>query len=120
VCSIEAGVLTKTQTNVLVDSSVEVTTASSIVRTVLTDWSGGNIAEAAGQFDNQFTFTDHRLGLGFNDKNRLIEFMTKTREFFPDAARTDKAIFTGEDRVISEWATVFGMCAMAPKNVGGF
>lgn len=93
----------KTQTNVLGDSSVEVKIASSIVRTVLADWSGGNIAEAADQFDDQFTFIDHALDLEFKDKNRLIEFMTKTHEFFPDAARTDNAIFTSENRVISEW-----------------
>jgi ketosteroid isomerase-like protein len=55
------------------------------------------------KFDQQFTFTDHALGLEFKDKGRLIEFLAKTRELFPDSERRDNTIFSSGDRVISEW-----------------
>ena len=55
------------------------------------------------QFNDQFTFTDHALGLEFKDKERLIEFLAKTRELFPDSDRRDNTIFNSGDRVISEW-----------------
>jgi ketosteroid isomerase-like protein len=33
----------------------------------------------------------------------LIEFLTKTHEFFPDTARSVNTIYTSDDCVISEW-----------------
>ncbi|HKB41375.1 MAG TPA: hypothetical protein VKD72_33425, partial [Gemmataceae bacterium] len=45
----------------------------------------GNVVEAAEQFRDRFTFTDHALGLEFKDKERLTEFLAKAREFFPDS-----------------------------------
>src|SRR5262249_40023522 len=51
-----------------------------ILQSVLGALNEGRIAEAAAQFDDQFTFTDHALDLEFTDKSRLIEFFQKTRE----------------------------------------
>src|SRR6266404_6001756 len=74
-----------------------------ILQIALAAWGEGNLVAAADQFNDQFTFTDHALGLEFKDKERLIEFLAKTRELFPDSDRRDNTIFNSGDRVISEW-----------------
>ena len=63
----------------------------------------GDVAELLDQFDDQFTFTDHALGLEFKDKGRLTEFLAKTRELFPDSERKTNSIVCSRDRIISEW-----------------
>jgi steroid delta-isomerase-like uncharacterized protein len=93
----------KTQTTALDNSSVDATTPDHILHAFLAAWWRGNVVEAAHQFSDQFTFNDHALGLEFKDKERLTEFLAKTREFFPDTQRTDNTIFSSEDGVISEW-----------------
>ena len=74
-----------------------------ILQTALAAWREGNLVAAVDQFDDQFTFTDHALGLEFKDKGRLTEFWVKIRERFPDSKRSDNTIFSSGDRVISEW-----------------
>jgi steroid delta-isomerase-like uncharacterized protein len=91
------------QTTALDNSSVDATTPNRILHAFLAAWWRGNVVEAAHQFSDQFRFTDHALGLEFKEKERLIEFLAKTREFFPDTQRTDDTIFSSADRVISEW-----------------
>jgi hypothetical protein len=61
------------------------------------------LVEVVDQFNDQFTFTDHALGLEFKDKRRLTEFFAKMRERFPDSERMDNTLFSGGDRVVSEW-----------------
>jgi steroid delta-isomerase-like uncharacterized protein len=85
------------------NASVEATTPDRILQTALAAWREGNLAEVVDQFNDQFTFTDHALGLEFKDKVSLTEFLAKIRELFPDSERRDKTIFSGGDRVISEW-----------------
>jgi|SRR5208283_624983 len=89
------------QSTVLDNASIEATTPDQILQTALAGQ--GNIHKAADQFHDHFTFTDHALGLEFKDKRRLIEFLEKIRELFPDSERKAKTIFSSGDRVISEW-----------------
>jgi hypothetical protein len=77
-----------TRTTALDNSSGDATTPNRILHAFLAAWRCGNVVEAAHQFSDQFTFTDHALGLEFKDKERLTEFLAKTREFFPDTQRT--------------------------------
>jgi SnoaL-like domain len=93
----------KTQTTALDNSSVDATTPGHILHAFLAACWRSNVVEAAHQLSDQFTFTDHALGLEFKDKERLTEFLAKTREFFPDTQRTDNTIVSSEDCVISEW-----------------
>jgi steroid delta-isomerase-like uncharacterized protein len=92
-----------THSTVLDDVSAEPTTPDRILRTALTAWRLGNFVAVANQFHDQFTFTDHALGLEFKDKERLTEFLAKTRELFPDSERKANTIFSSGDRVIGEW-----------------
>ena len=92
-----------THSTVLNDASAEPTTPDRILQTALAAWRQGNFVAAANQFNDQFTFTDHALGLEFKDKGRLTEFLAKTRELFPDSERKANTIFSSRDRIISEW-----------------
>jgi SnoaL-like domain len=92
-----------TLSTVLNDASAEPTTPDRILQTALAAWRQGNFVAAANQFNDQFTFTDHALGLEFKDKGRLKEFLAKTRELFPDSERKANTTFSSGDRVISEW-----------------
>jgi steroid delta-isomerase-like uncharacterized protein len=92
-----------TNSTVLENASVEATTPHRILQTALAAWTQGNFVGAADQFNDQFTFTDHALGLEFKDKERLTEFFAKIRERFPDSERKDNTIYNSGDRVISEW-----------------
>src|SRR4030088_1870127 len=85
------------------NASAEATTSVRILEIALAAWRQGNFVAAANQFNDQFTFTDHALGLEFKDKGRLTEFLAKTRELFPDTERKANTIFSSGDRVISEW-----------------
>ena len=83
--------------------SAHATTPNRILHAFLSAWWHGNVVEAAEQFRDRFTFTDHALGLEFKDKARLTEFLAKAREFFPDTQRTDNTIWSSEDGVVTEW-----------------
>ena len=92
-----------TQSTVFDNASAEATTSDRILQITLAAWRQGNFVEVADQFNDQFTFTDHALGLEFKDKERLTEFLAKIRERFPDSKRRDKTIFSSGNRVITEW-----------------
>ena len=92
-----------THSTMLDNASVEATTPDRILQTALAAWRQGNFVAAADQFNDQFTFTDHALGLVFKDKGRLTEFLAKISELFPDSERKANTIFSTGDRVISEW-----------------
>ena len=92
-----------THSTVLDDAPAEATTSDRILQIALAAWRQGNFVEVVDQFDGQFTFTDHALGLEFKNKGRLTEFLAKIRERFPDSERRDNTIFSSGDRVISEW-----------------
>jgi hypothetical protein len=69
-----------THSAVFDNASAEATTSDRILQTALAAWRQGNLVEVVEQFNNQFTFTDHALGLEFKDKERLTEFLAKIRE----------------------------------------
>ena len=92
-----------TQSTVFDNASAEATTSDRILQIALAAWRQGNFVEVADQFNDQFTFTDHALGLEFKDKERLIEFLAKIRERFPDSERRVNTIFSSGNRVITEW-----------------
>ena len=92
-----------THNAVLNNASAEATTPDRILQTVLAAWKQGDIFEVTDQFNEEFVFTDHALGLEFKDKGRLTEFLAKIRERFPDSERKVNTIFSSGNRVISEW-----------------
>ena len=92
-----------THSTILDNASVEATTPDRILQTVLAAQKQGDFVEAADQFNDRFTFTDHALGLEFKDKGRLTEFMAKIREHFPDSERKVNTIYSSGVCVISEW-----------------
>ena len=72
--------------------TTDATTSDGILHAFLAAWWHGNVGEAADQFSDRFTFTDHALGLKFEDKEHLTQFLAKARESFPDTQRTDNTI----------------------------
>jgi steroid delta-isomerase-like uncharacterized protein len=92
-----------THSTVLDNASAEATTSDRILQATLAAWRQGNFVKVVDQFNGQFTFTDHALGLEFKDKERLTEFLAKIREYFPDSERRANTILSSRDRVISEW-----------------
>ena len=76
---------------------------SRVVSSAVADLNEGNITHAVDRFGEAFKFTDHALGLEFNDKERLGEFLRKSRELFPDARLELTAIFESGSHVIAEW-----------------
>src|ERR1700731_3495036 len=92
-----------THSTVLDNALAEATTSDRILQTALAAWRQRNCVEVVDQFNDQFTVTDHALGLEFKDQERLIEFLAKIGERFPDSERRDNSIFSSGDRVISEW-----------------
>ena len=92
-----------THSTVRDNASAEATTSDQILQTALAAWREGNFVEVVDQFNDEFTFTDHALGLEFKDKGRLTEFLGKIGERYPDSERKISSIFSGGDRVIGEW-----------------
>jgi hypothetical protein len=74
-----------------------------IVSSVVARHNQGNVADAVDHFGGQFKFSDHALGLEFNDKARLEEFFHKTHELFPDARLDVTPIFESGNHVFAEW-----------------
>ena len=74
-----------------------------LLQTVLSALKQGSVGMAVEQFDDQFTFVDHGLGLEFEDKGRLTEFFTKARELYPDSAVLVDFLLETDDYVIAEW-----------------
>jgi steroid delta-isomerase-like uncharacterized protein len=74
-----------------------------IVSSVLARLNQGNIADAVDHFGGKFKFSDHALGLEFNDKAGLEEFFHKIHELFPDAHLDVTAIFESGNHVVAEW-----------------
>jgi len=83
-----------------------VTTVSApqyVLESMLTALREGRISEAVDDFDDHFTFNDHGLELEFADKERLSEFLRKSRELFPDTVLEVISIFECGDYLIAEW-----------------
>src|SRR5262245_48318 len=106
-----------TLTSTLDNPSAYATTPNRILHAFLAAWWRGNVVEAAEQFRDRFTFTDHALELEFKDKDRLTEFLAKTLEFLPDTQRTDNTIWSSEDAVITEWTLTATQCEPYPGGL---
>jgi hypothetical protein len=91
-------------------------TPDRVVGIALTALQQGDFVKAVDLFSSQFTYIDHALTLEFTEKERLIEFFTKTRELFPDFVRTDDLIVATGDLVVSQW-TLTG--TKAESFIGG-
>jgi hypothetical protein len=74
-----------------------------ILEAMLASLSEGKVAEVVGAFGEHFTFTDHALGLEFKDKGRLIKFLQKSRELFPDTIVEVVSVLESGDYAIAEW-----------------
>jgi hypothetical protein len=57
-----------THSTVLDHVSAGTITSDRILQIALAAWREGNLVAAVDQFNDQFTFTDHALGLEFNGK----------------------------------------------------
>jgi steroid delta-isomerase-like uncharacterized protein len=90
-----------------------------ILQSVLAALNEGKISKAVDQFDEHFTFTDHALDLEFTDKDRLIEFFQKTREFFPDTMVEIESSFQCGDHAVAEWKLT-GTTQSVPYGSSGF
>jgi ketosteroid isomerase-like protein len=84
-------------------ASIGVSTPAHILESILAALNQGKISEVADQFDDHFTFIDHALDIGFTDKDHLIEFFYKSREFFPDGAVEVDSGFACGDHAIATW-----------------
>jgi len=78
-------------------------TPAHILKSILAALNQGKVSEVADQFDDHFTFKDHALDLEFTDKERLIEFFRKSREFFRDSAVEVDSTFACGDHAIAVW-----------------
>ena len=74
-----------------------------ILQSALAALGEGRVPEVVAQFDDHFTFKDHALTLEFTDKIRLIEFLNKSRELFPNATLEVLSIFGDGDQSIGQW-----------------
>ena len=76
---------------------------SDVLDSMLGALSKGKITEFVERFGDDFKFTDHALNLEFTDKGRLIEFLKKSRELFPDTVVEVRSTFESKDYAIAEW-----------------
>ena len=76
---------------------------SDILDSMLAALSQGKMTEFVEQFGDDFKFTYHALDLEFTDKGRLIEFLKKSRELFPDTVVEVRSTFESKDYAIAEW-----------------
>jgi hypothetical protein len=80
---------------------IGVSTPAHILESILAALNRGKLSVATDQFDDHFTFEDHALDIEFTDKERLIEFFHKSREFFPDSAVEVDSTFACGDHAIA-------------------
>ena len=82
---------------------IGVSAPTHILESILAALNQGKVSEVADQFDDHFTFVDHALDIEFKDKERLIPFFHKSREFFPDSAVEVDSTFACGDHAIAVW-----------------
>jgi hypothetical protein len=74
-----------------------------IVKSMLASLNKGRIAEFVGEFDSLFTFSDHALDLQFNERQRLTEFLQKSRQLFSDTVIEIVSAYQCGETAIAEW-----------------
>jgi SnoaL-like protein len=85
------------------ESPSGISASEEVLLTVLTNLKNGEIDDVIARFSEEFRFKDHGIGLYFEEKGRLAEFLQKTRELYPDSLLLTDAIFVSGDAVIVEW-----------------
>ena len=83
--------------------SMEIAAQGGVVSTVLMHLKNGKINDASACFAEKFEFKDRGIGLEFKDRERLAEFLQKTRELYPESSLQTDTIFVSGDHVITEW-----------------
>jgi len=74
-----------------------------VLKSVLAALNRRNISRVVDQFADDFTFNDNALDLEFTEKERLIEFLQKSQELFPDTVVELVSTFECGDYAIGEW-----------------
>jgi SnoaL-like domain len=100
----QEGDLIMTRTNIDPGNALTgISAPDRILQSAMAALSEGQISEVVDRFDDSFKFTDHALGLEFTDKRRLIEFLQKSRELYPDTVAEVVSIFEYGDHAVAEW-----------------
>jgi hypothetical protein len=111
----EGDVITMSTSSVNADAAlIGVSTPADILESILGALNQGKVSDVADHFDDHFTFKDHALDIEFTDKERLIEFFHKSREFFPDSAVEVDSTFACGDQAIAVWK----LTATQPESFG--
>ena len=84
-------------------SEIGMAASEEVVLSVLTHVKNGRIEDAIAGFAEEFRFQDHGIGLEFKEKERLAEFLHKTRELYPNSFLQTDTIFVRGDHVVTEW-----------------
>jgi steroid delta-isomerase-like uncharacterized protein len=84
-------------------SEIGMAASEEVVLSVLTHLKNGKIEDVIAGFAEEFRFQDHGIGLEFKEKERLAEFLHKTRELYPNSFLRTDMIFVRGDHVITEW-----------------
>ena len=79
------------------------TLSPQVVSGVLRQLNQGAIEDAVACFTTDCRYKDHGIGLEFTDKERLTEFLRKTREFYPDYFLQADQTFVSGEHVITQW-----------------
>jgi steroid delta-isomerase-like uncharacterized protein len=78
-------------------------TSIHVLKSVFAALNQKDTSGAVGHFADDFTYNDYALDLEFTDKGRLIEFLQKSRELFPDSEAEVVSTFECGDYAFAEW-----------------
>jgi steroid delta-isomerase-like uncharacterized protein len=84
-------------------SSIQTLSPQGVVSAVLRQLNHEQIEDAVACFTTDCRYKDHGIGLEFTDKERLTEFLRKTREFYPDYFLQADQTFVSGEHVITQW-----------------
>jgi steroid delta-isomerase-like uncharacterized protein len=83
--------------------SIQTLSPQGVVSAVLRQINQEQIEDAVACFTTDCRYKDHGIGLEFTDKERLTEFLRKTREFYPDYFLQADQTFVSGEHVITQW-----------------
>ena len=83
--------------------SIQTLSSQEVVSAVLRLINQEQIEDAVACFTTDCRYKDHGIGLEFTDKERLTEFLRKTREFYPDYFLQADQTFVSGEHVITQW-----------------
>jgi steroid delta-isomerase-like uncharacterized protein len=83
--------------------AIERAATQEVVLNVMTHLNNREMDDVIDLFAEEFRYKDYGIGLEFNDKKRLAEFVQKTHELFPDSCLQIDSILMSVDHVVGEW-----------------